>query len=139
MAEEVVRVLLDKRLGNGNVLTNVFGLWIRSILKVCSSIFPAEVKFVDLRLEDLLYQGRELFHHIEVIVASPVLMYDASTDPSLLAIEIAKRWGCLKSYNNAQKARNFTLKEATNINQLIFLGHEETAQNCSDMFVLYLY
>lgn len=104
MAEDVVRVLVDKRLGNGDVLRNVFAAWASKTLKSFSSVFKSEVTIVERRMdtllkvvagahkEELLYCGREILDHIEAIVCSCLLLYDATVDGDSVAIEIAKRW-----------------------------------------------
>ncbi|KAF2183785.1 hypothetical protein K469DRAFT_710152 [Zopfia rhizophila CBS 207.26] len=109
MAEDVVRVLVDKRLGNGNVLENTLGSWVRTVLDSCSSKFNEERKAVEQRFntmvamvksadkEELLYHGRELLEHIEAIVCAALLMYDAGHDSDEAAIAIALRWARSKA------------------------------------------
>jgi alkylation response protein AidB-like acyl-CoA dehydrogenase len=134
MAEDVVRVLLDKRLGGGDVLVNVFAPWVRSLARFCSSIFNKQADIVEERLqtlldlvhgaqkEELLYRGRELLVHIEFIVISRALMYDATVSPEPIAVAIAMRWIQLKAHDiDASKTRHIwsnTIEE----DRKIFLG-----------------
>ena len=104
MAEDVVRVLTDKRLGNGNILENVFAPWARSVFKSYSSEFHAEIKILEERLqallnlvrrskkEELLYRGREILDHIDAIASGAVVVYDACANPDAVAIAVAKRY-----------------------------------------------
>jgi alkylation response protein AidB-like acyl-CoA dehydrogenase len=137
MAEDVVRVLLDKRLGDGDVLVNVFVPWVRSVLQCCSSTFDEQVEAVEKQVqtlldlvhgaekEELLYDGRELLDYIEFIVSSSTLMYDATVSPGPIAEAIAKRWIQLKAHDtDAPKARN-TWDDAIKLDRNIFLGKSE--------------
>lgn len=102
MAEDVVRVLF----GNANILSNIFEPWVRNVLRASSSVFASEVAAVEDRLcalsmivlrsskdkEKLLYRGREILDHIDMVVTGAVLIYDASVDMDPVAREVAKRW-----------------------------------------------
>lgn len=39
MAEDVVRVLADRRLGDGRVIETVLADWVRRVLRVCQPLF----------------------------------------------------------------------------------------------------
>ncbi|KAH7073464.1 hypothetical protein BKA63DRAFT_566657 [Paraphoma chrysanthemicola] len=138
MAEDVVRVLLDKRLGNGDVLNNVFAAWVRRVLAACSSTFKAEVAILEARLkalssivsgatkDELLYRGRELLDHIEVIVSGAALLYDATVNPDSIAHEIAVRWVQSKSLTAQtvpESRRDW--KSTVRVDKEIFLGSSE--------------
>jgi alkylation response protein AidB-like acyl-CoA dehydrogenase len=141
MAEDVVRVLLDKRLGNGNVLLNIFVPWVKSVLQVCSAAFDAQVKIVDRRQqalidlvrgaekEELLYRGRELLDHIEVVVSSLAMMYDATVSPSPVVHEIAMRWVDLKALGQGATPAQRNWNEIIKLDRSIFLGEEATAKH----------
>tara|TARA_R110002003_G_scaffold141_33_gene13155 strand:- start:9651 stop:11666 length:2016 start_codon:yes stop_codon:yes gene_type:complete len=135
MAEDVVRVLLDKRLGDGDILRNVFAAWVRSVLGSCSSTFRAEVAMLEARLEalsdivrgatkdELLYRGRELLDHIDAIVSGSALLYDATVNPDPVAKEIALRWVRSKSLvPQVQAANRQDWKSAARVDKEIFLG-----------------
>lgn len=138
MAEDVVRVLLDKRLGNGDVLNNVFAAWVRSVLASCASTFKAEVAILEARLQalssivsgatkdELLYRGRELLEHIEAIVSGAALLYDATVNPDSIAHEIAVRWVQSKSLTAQtvpESRRDW--KSTVRVDREIFLGSSE--------------
>ncbi|PYI33411.1 hypothetical protein BP00DRAFT_122336 [Aspergillus indologenus CBS 114.80] len=104
MAEDVVRVINDKRLGKGRVTETVLGAWARPLLAVCKPKLEQECKNIEQCLdalqsivsrhvtEELLYRGRELMQHIEVIVCGTLLIYDASLDDNQVAKAVASRW-----------------------------------------------
>jgi len=132
MAEDVVRVILDKRIGDGSVVANVFVPWARTVLRDTSPVFKNEAAVVEERVkvlegvvegvtkEELLYQGRELLEHIEVIVNGAVLLFDASVNPDPIAQQIAQRW--LRS--KARVSTNSDWKETAHFDRAIFLGAE---------------
>jgi alkylation response protein AidB-like acyl-CoA dehydrogenase len=104
MVEDVVRVLVDKRIGTGNVIKNVFTPWATGVLSVCSSSFKAEIRGIrdelralealtsDVPKEELLYRGRQILKHIELIVCGCLLMYDATINYNDIAVTIACRY-----------------------------------------------
>ncbi|KAF2250728.1 hypothetical protein BU26DRAFT_269134 [Trematosphaeria pertusa] len=136
MAEDVVRVLVDKRLGNGNILENFFAPWIQNTLKNCSSEFRSKVALVEERYqalralvdgrqrEDLLYCGREILEHIEAIVCACLLMYDASVSHDATAAEIAKRWVQSKALSPRPKPSGRQWKDEVSLDRNIFLGSQ---------------
>jgi alkylation response protein AidB-like acyl-CoA dehydrogenase len=136
MAEDVVRVLVDKRLGNGDVLLNVFVPWVKSVLKLCSAAFGAQVNTIEKRLqvlielvrgaekEELLYRGRELLDHIEVIASSLGLMYDATVNPEPVVEEMAMRWVQSKALGHDEATAQRTWNETLKLDKSIFLGEE---------------
>jgi alkylation response protein AidB-like acyl-CoA dehydrogenase len=141
MAEDVVRVLLDKRLGNGDVMKNIFNPWARNILTSCSAVFKAEVQIVEQRLqalkdlvsgaqkEELLYRGRELLDHIEVIVSSAAMLHDATVNSNTIAQEIATRWVQSKALAPGAAVSRLNLSEAVKADRSIFLGDDIHRQN----------
>ncbi|KIW28742.1 uncharacterized protein PV07_08380, partial [Cladophialophora immunda] len=106
MAEDTIRVIKDKRLGGGNVLENVLQKWAETVLKACEDggRFHDECAIVRERLAVLVklteemevarlhWEGRNILEHIEAVVCSCLLMYDASVDGDKIVTEIAKRW-----------------------------------------------
>ncbi|KAI4948323.1 hypothetical protein J4E91_005744 [Alternaria rosae] len=134
MAEDVIRVLTDKRLGGGDILKNIFTPWIKQALSQCVPIFQSEVVIVEERLlaledvvhntskEELLYRGREILQHLEVIASSAVLMYDAQANPDAVAQEIAVRWVRLKALSPQKQTRPRDWKELSSMDKRVFLG-----------------
>jgi hypothetical protein len=134
MAEDVVRVLTDKRLGNGDIVRNVFAPWVKNVLAPCVSTFRDEILIVEERLqalndlvlnvpkEELLYHGRDILEHIEVIVGSAVLMYDAQANPDDVAHEIAVRWIRMKALSPQKDTRSQNWKALSSMDRRIFLG-----------------
>jgi alkylation response protein AidB-like acyl-CoA dehydrogenase len=134
MAEDVVRVLTDKRLGGGDILRNVFAPWIQDVLRKCVPAFRDEVLTVEERLQtlndlvynaqkkELLYRGREILEHLEVIASSTVLMYDAQTSPCPVAREIAVRWIRMTALLPQKHKRSQDWKVLSSMDKRIFLG-----------------
>ena len=134
MAEDVVRVLTDKRLGDGDILNNVFAPWIKDLLDQCSSTFHDQVPIVedilqalnklvhDAQKEELLYHGREILEHLMVIVSAAVLMYDAQANPDAVAREIAVRWIRMNAHSPQKHARSQDWKSLSCMDKRIFLG-----------------
>jgi hypothetical protein len=139
LAEDVVRVLLDKRLGDGNVLSNIFAPWVRDVLQHCGPTFAAQAESIRKRLqvlidvvqgarkEELLYRGRELLDHIEVIVSSTTLLYDAAVNPDPIAEEIVKRWVGSNALQSDTHAASRTWSENVKMDKRIFLGPQRSA------------
>ncbi|KAH5994308.1 hypothetical protein HBI54_247650 [Parastagonospora nodorum] len=139
MAEDVVRVLLDKRLGDGNVLTSIFAPWVRDVLQHCGFIFATQAESIRRRLQvlidvvqgarkdELLYRGRESLDHIEVIVSSTTLLYDATVSPDPFAEEIVKRWVGSKALQSGTHALSRTWSETVEMDKSIFLGPQRAA------------
>ncbi|KAF7594182.1 hypothetical protein BBP40_010031 [Aspergillus hancockii] len=104
MAEDVVRVILDKRLGGGRVMETVLADWVRPILRTSKLQFPQECAFVEKRLgglvtrtqstskEEMLWQGRQLLEDLGVVVCSTLLIFDACSDGDGIAIAVATRY-----------------------------------------------
>jgi alkylation response protein AidB-like acyl-CoA dehydrogenase len=138
MADDVVRVLVDKRLGNGNVLENVFAPWVNSSLRTCGNDFQEEVFTVEARLESLkeqvrlatketlLYRGREILEHIEAIVCSCLLMYDATVAPDEVAAGIASRWVTSKALGRQEKRFSDSYEKLVLMDRRIFLGDHDS-------------
>lgn len=137
MAEDVVRVLTDKRLGGGDVLGNVFTPWLRRVLDTCADAFDAEIAALKAKIEvlhslthakskdHLLYQGRAILSLLEVIVSGTLLLYDASVQPSPVAQEIAMRWVRSNTENQTSAVGDLTtlsLEESVKVDRSIFLG-----------------
>jgi alkylation response protein AidB-like acyl-CoA dehydrogenase len=137
MADDVVRVLVDKRLGNGNVLENVFAPWVNSSLRTCSNDFQDAVLEVEARLERLreqvqsstreilLYRGREILDHIEAIVCGCLLMYDATVAPDDVAASIASRWVSSKALGGQVTRFSDPYEKLVLMDRRIFLGDHD--------------
>lgn len=136
MAEDVVRVLTDKRIGGGKVIQTVYAPWVRRIITACQQIFSNEIELVQLRLtalenmvkivdkERLLFQGRELLQDLEWVTCAVLLMFDACTDGDEIAIEIARRWTRSNpmSPNALQPMNGTNWAEVSKMDRRIFLG-----------------
>ncbi|KAH6642472.1 hypothetical protein C7974DRAFT_303634 [Boeremia exigua] len=134
MAEDVVRVLTDARLGGGDVLRNVFAPWVRGVLDGCDAVFDGEIVLVRDRVQallglvegktkdELLYRGREILDHLEAVVAGAVLLYDATASPGFVAQEIARRWVRSKGLKETEPDGVVSWKESVRIDKSIFLG-----------------
>ncbi|CAO2648197.1 Nn.00g074640.m01.CDS01 [Neocucurbitaria sp. VM-36] len=139
MAEDVVRVLTDKRLGNGDTLVNVFAPWVRGVLGKCSTTFDVEVMILEERLqalldlvrgapkEELLYRGREILEHIEAVVSGAVVMYDACVNPDPIARVVAVRWVRSKTASPRAVPGSRDWRETVQTDKSIFLGPSFTA------------
>ncbi|KAH7371939.1 hypothetical protein BKA66DRAFT_423460 [Pyrenochaeta sp. MPI-SDFR-AT-0127] len=134
MAEDVVRVLTDKRLGKGDILANVLAPWVRGVLTKCSTAFDVEVMIIEERLqtllnlvrgaskEELLYHGRELLDHIEAIVSGAVVMYDAWVNPDPIVRVIAVRWVHSRALVPQVAHAKLNWVDKVQVDRTIFLG-----------------
>ncbi|KAF2640463.1 hypothetical protein P280DRAFT_489978 [Massarina eburnea CBS 473.64] len=125
MAEDIIRVLTDKRLGGGKLLED------RSD---CSSTLADESKLVQEKLEELLsiaegaskdellYQGRDIMELLEAIVCGCLLMFDASTNQSEVAVKVAKRWVQFKVSSEKRGVESGQWKMVSPLEKDIFLG-----------------
>ncbi|KAI8943859.1 hypothetical protein NX059_001831 [Plenodomus lindquistii] len=141
MAEDVVRVLTDKRIGNGNVLVNVFAPWVRTVLTKCSTVFSEETMILEKRLaallglvqdagkEQLLYLGRDILNHLEAIVSGAVVMYDAWVNPDPIARMIATRWIHAKALSPCTLQASRDWKDTVRMDKMIFLGPAAVAEH----------
>ncbi|OAG11752.1 uncharacterized protein CC84DRAFT_48668 [Paraphaeosphaeria sporulosa] len=143
MAEDCVRVILDKRLGNGDVMANVFAPWIRGVIGAMGAESNVEVDAIEQRLKDLLglvqgaskeellYHGRDILDSVEFITSSLVLLYDARTSPDTAVLEVVRRY--IRS--NSNKATTCSSRDAlakTMIeDKAIFLGSMSAHQGVS--------
>ncbi|KAF2151832.1 hypothetical protein K461DRAFT_279345 [Myriangium duriaei CBS 260.36] len=135
MADDVVRVMLDKRIGYGDVIAYIFDPYITRMLGLVKKAFGHEIGIVQRRLyalrtltkeksrDELLYSGREILEHIEAIICGVLLMYDATTNPNTVAEEIARRWVHSKALFPHEEDRSAqTWKAAVQLDRQIFLG-----------------
>ncbi|KAJ4350483.1 uncharacterized protein N0V89_009104 [Didymosphaeria variabile] len=134
MAEDCVRVILDKRLGDSDVLANVFAPWVRHVLEVVGAELQMEAEFIEERLqrlldvargatkEELLYNGRDVLKSIETITSGLVLLYDATTSPDPIALKAAQRYIRSKSPNVTTQISRDGLEGAVADDKSIFLG-----------------
>lgn len=134
MAEDVVRVLTDTRLGGGNILHNVFAPWMRRVLRTCADVFSTETAILQAKLDtlsalvhakpkdELLYRGREILRLLEFIVAGTVLLHDASVSPGFVAQEIAMRWVRAQDGAVAEGEGVTAWRDRVRIDKSLFLG-----------------
>lgn len=134
MAEDVVRVLTDKRLSDGDIVGNVLAPWTLNVLAGCDTALKDEISAVRTRLEalktlingkdkdELLYSGREILDHLEAIVSGTILLYDATASPSFVAQEITRRWIRSKCSGTSGSDGQLSWQAAVRIDKSIFLG-----------------
>lgn len=134
MAEDVVRVLTDARLGEGKAIDTIFGPWVRQILHGCQNMLPEDCGYVISGLDDLqkmvrscskeelLFRGREILQLLEAITCSVLLIFDACIDNDEVAIEIARRW--TRSHTRQQPQQVLSWSEAAAMDLRIFLGRD---------------
>ena len=135
MAEDVVRVLCDDRLGDGRVLQNIFAPWVRQVQANYQSLFVAESAAVEsllkeviaiegqLEQQELLFRGRDLLWYFEAITCGILLLFDASIDQDDVATAIAQRW--IKSKTSPHVAIqdvNLAWRSESALDRNIFLG-----------------
>ncbi|KAJ9381361.1 hypothetical protein DTO063F5_6283 [Paecilomyces variotii] len=141
MAEDVVRVITDQRLEGGRVLETVLGSWVREILATCRHRFADECGTAEKRLHillavtsgrdrsELLWRGRELLDHLEAIVCSCLLMYDACSDNDEIATAVASRWVTSKALPTDQISGSRDWKQESAMDRKIFLGADTGFQS----------
>lgn len=133
MAEDVVRVLTDPRLGDGDVIGNLFKPWVRGVLATVDPGFEKEVESVSKRLErlegvvrgkgreELLYHGRGVLGLLEQIVCGTVLLYDCSVHPGFVAQEVARRY--VRALGSTEGEDDVVAwRDQVRIDKSIFLG-----------------
>jgi alkylation response protein AidB-like acyl-CoA dehydrogenase len=136
MAEDVVRVLFDQRLTLNNVVVDMLSPWVQSVFSVVSHDFEFETGIIENRLnilaklietvskEELLYRGREVLEHLEVVVSSCVLVYDASANTDEIATAVASRWIRSKAAFSSIKAEREVWQDRVSMDKRIFLGKD---------------
>ncbi|KAL1585314.1 hypothetical protein WHR41_05839 [Cladosporium halotolerans] len=137
MADDVGRVLSDKRIAEGRIVEDVFATWVKKILEPCHKRFPRECAAVEGRLDALVelvsrvkskpaqlqYSGRWLLEHLEVITAGTLLLHDANTDKDKVASHVAVRYVSTKVAKEDRRKRGDVDWEAEAvIDRKIFLG-----------------
>ncbi|OGM48967.1 hypothetical protein ABOM_003203 [Aspergillus bombycis] len=135
MAEDVIRVINDKRLGKGKIIETVLGGWARPLLAVCHQKLREECRIVQECLdtfqsiasrhtrEELLYRGRELMQYIEIVVCGTLLIYDAFSDDNQVAKEVASRWISSNTPSSIHVSLpSVGLSEESTADRRIFLG-----------------
>jgi alkylation response protein AidB-like acyl-CoA dehydrogenase len=132
MAEDVVRVLTDSRIGSGRVLQVIFTPWVSHVLAGCNAMFSEECAVVQQKLnslnsltrdatkDELLFKGRDILEHLETIVCSVLLLHDAKSDRDEEAAEIARRW--IRSRTPTDLRRPSDWRHETTMDKRIFLG-----------------
>ncbi|RVX69698.1 hypothetical protein B0A52_06342 [Exophiala mesophila] len=141
MAEDVLRVVKNPRVKNTNVLDDVLGSWLRTVLAAVSSdLFKFELDIVQTRyraLNELVrdtdsvqlhWRGREVLDHIEAVVSAALLMFDATLDQDEIAVAVARRY--VKSIalprHRLYNDRNFDFAAEVRLDRLIFLGRSSS-------------
>jgi alkylation response protein AidB-like acyl-CoA dehydrogenase len=136
LAEDMVRVLMDKRLGNGDILKNVFADWVHAVLHSCSGVSAEEKTIIEERLqtlidlvrgaskEELLYRGREILEHVEFIACACLLAYDATVGPAPTAEEAARRWVYSRSATPLLALDHRSREACVRMDRSVFLGTE---------------
>lgn len=141
MAEDVLRVVKNPRLDSkkNNVLDNVLGHWLRTVLAAVSTdLFKSELDIVQTRyraLNELVrdtdavqlhWCGRDVLDHIEAVVSAALLMFDATLDKDEIAVAVARRY--VKSIalprHRLYKDANFDFAAEVRLDRLIFLGRQ---------------
>ena len=134
MAEDVVRVITDRRVGNGKVLNSIFAPWVKRLLAGYRASFEQEVRVVEQRLrslttleercskDELLFRGRELLEHVEAIFCAVLLLHDACVDGDEVAGEIARRWIRSKAEDKNLLPPPGNWKDESIMDRKIFLG-----------------
>lgn len=137
MADDVGRVLKDKRIAGGRVIEDVFGPWVKRVLRPCRQRFAKECAAVDARLEDLLamvskvkssaeqleYSGRWLLDHIDVITTTTVLLHDANRDGDEVASYVVARYVASHTTGGPKSQRgDVDWKSEAVIDRKIFMG-----------------
>jgi hypothetical protein len=137
MADDVGRILRDKRIANGRTVEDVFAPWVRSILELCRGTFAKECAAVEKRLDTLLrlisrvkpspaqleYSGRWLLEHLEVLAAGSLLLHDANSDREEVASNVAIRYISMKvAGEDRLQQDDADLEAEAIIDQKIFLG-----------------
>ncbi|KAF1828190.1 hypothetical protein BDW02DRAFT_643551 [Decorospora gaudefroyi] len=137
MAEDDVRVLTDKRLGDGDILANIFTPWIKKVLACYGTAFDTEVTIVEERMqallrlvhgaskEEMLCCGREILENLEAIVSSVALMYDAHANPDSVARAVAVRWVYSKSLSPEVSRTAQGWRQSMQMDRHIFLGESK--------------
>ncbi|XDG05496.1 hypothetical protein ABKA04_005111 [Annulohypoxylon sp. FPYF3050] len=137
MAEDICRVIKDKRIANGDVVEAVFGRWALGALQHCRKYFKEECDAIEEMLRALValvkgsspseleYRGRRLISYLDTISSSVLLLYDASAEFDEVASHIASRYVWFQATGNSphQKERPGGLDDAT-IDCKIFLGND---------------
>ncbi|KAI1137686.1 hypothetical protein F5Y05DRAFT_58235 [Hypoxylon sp. FL0543] len=134
MAEDVGRVIRDRRIADGNVIEAVYCSWVRGVLRRCRRYFK-ECEAVEEKLqalvclvrgasaEELEIRGRDILAHLETISCAALLLHDAGTDGDEIASHVASRyvnsWGV--GVRPSQGA-NAACRENAIIDRKIFLG-----------------
>jgi hypothetical protein len=77
--------------------------------------------------EEILYRGRDLLNHIEFIVSSLALLYDATVSLEPIAEAIAIRWIQSRAHDIDTAKTRYTRADAIKQDRSIFLGDGEKA------------
>jgi alkylation response protein AidB-like acyl-CoA dehydrogenase len=143
MADDVGRILRDKRIAKGRIVEEVFAPWVRNVLELCRGDFPIECAAIEQRLNTLLrlisrvksnpaqleYSGRWLLEHLQVLAAGSLLLHDAILDREEIASNVAVRYVSMKVAGKDRLQQDGTDLEAEAvIDRKIFLGPHFTPE-----------
>lgn len=137
MADDVGRVLRDKRIAGGKIVEDVYAPWVRSVLKPCRQRLTKQCDAVLRRLDDFValaselksdpahleYCGRFLLDHLEVLTTATLLLHDATTDDDEIATAIASRYVRLMiSSSDRGRCSGSDWRAESALDRKIFLG-----------------
>jgi len=137
MADDVGRILRDKRIARGRIVEDVFAPWVRNVLELCRANFPKECAAIEKRLDTLLqlisriksspaqleYSGRWLLEHLEVLAAGSLVLFDATSDMEEVASNVAVRYILMKfAGEDRLQQDDADLEAEAIIDRKIFLG-----------------
>ncbi|KAI5855034.1 acyl-CoA dehydrogenase/oxidase [Durotheca rogersii] len=135
MAEDVRRVLADRRIARGNAVEAVFGAWAAAVLDRCRPRFAPECDVVRERLQALVavvqtsgpaeleYRSRDVLEHIEAVTAAALLLYNAHSDGDQVASHVASRYvRSIALPNSRYQLQAPDWKSESDVDYLIFLG-----------------
>jgi hypothetical protein len=135
MAEDVARVLSDKRIGGGQIIESILGVWVKAVLQHCRGRFAEECDIVLERLQALIslakgattaeveYRGRDIMEHLETIASATLLLHDANTDGDYIASQIASRYAFSVALPDGRhKRKQLEWQKEAEIDLQLFLG-----------------
>ncbi|KAF2280521.1 uncharacterized protein EI97DRAFT_430225 [Westerdykella ornata] len=139
MAEDVVRVLMDRRVGKGDVVRSIFVPWVEGVLGAAAigvgTQWREEEGFVRARLRrlgeltmgagkaELLYRARDILRLLGVVTQAVLLICDAAVTGDEVAIEAARRWVRMAG---SDMWRDYERSDETaRMDRLIFLGEDD--------------
>jgi alkylation response protein AidB-like acyl-CoA dehydrogenase len=132
MAEDVVRVITDKRLGQGNVLGTILTPWVERLLEMCSESFPKECQIIHKELqklsrlvsrlprEGLLYHGRLILRYLETVVCACLLIFDGVVHGEETVKVAASRWIWMRCSAGNEDGQRTSWEDEAKMDKKIF-------------------